>query len=99
MEKPIQLNQANLQEVGSHIPVPNYSRASDKTGIVHIGVGGFHRAHQAYYLHLLNKEGYAQEWGICGIGLREADSKLYDIFKKQDHLYTCLLYTSDAADE
>ena len=95
MEKPIQLNQANLQEVGSHIPVPNYSRASDKTGIVHIGVGGFHRAHQAYYLHLLNKEGYAQEWGICGIGLREADSKLYDIFKKQDHLYTLIVKHPD----
>ena len=95
MEKPIQLNQANLQEVGSHIPVPNYSRASDKTGIVHIGVGGFHRAHQAYYLHLLNKEGYAQEWGICGIGLREADSKLYDIFKKQDHLFTLIVKHPD----
>ena len=77
------------------MPVPNYSRSSNKTGIVHIGVGGFHRAHQAYYLHLLNKRGYAQEWGICGIGLREADSKLHDIFKKQDHLYTLIVKHPD----
>jgi len=95
MKTPIQLQQENLQEVGSHMPVPNYSRSSDKTGIVHIGVGGFHRAHQAYYLHLLNKRGYAQEWGICGIGLREADSKLHDIFKKQDHLYTLIVKHPD----
>ena len=95
MKTPIQLQQENLQEVGSHMPVPNYSRSSNKTGIVHIGVGGFHRAHQAYYLHLLNKRGYAQEWGICGIGLREADSKLHDIFKKQDHLYTLIVKHPD----
>ena len=95
MQNPIQLNQANLQEVGSRMPVPNYSRASDKTGIVHIGVGGFHRAHLAYYLHQLTNGGAASAWGICGIGLREADTKLHDIFKTQDHLYTLLVKHPD----
>lgn len=53
MEISIQLNQENLQEVGSRMPVPKYTRAADTSGIVHIGVGGFHRAHMAYYLHQL----------------------------------------------
>lgn len=91
MKKPILLNQANLGEIGSRMPVPNYSRDSEKTGIVHVGVGGFHRAHLAYYLHQLKDSNAASPWGICGIGLREADTKLHDIFKNQDHLYTLLI--------
>ncbi|MBM1108215.1 mannitol dehydrogenase family protein [Aurantibacter crassamenti] len=91
METPLQLNQENLETLGSRIPVPNYSRSSDKTGIVHIGVGGFHRAHLAYYLHQLKKKDAASSWSICGIGLREADDKLNQIFKKQDHLYTLMV--------
>jgi len=95
MEKPIQLNQANLEQIGSRIPVPTYSRDADNVGIVHIGVGGFHRAHLAYYLHQLKNGGAASEWGICGIGLREADANLYNIFKKQDHLYTLMVKHPD----
>ena len=67
----------------------------DNTEIVHIGVGGFHRAHLAYYLHQLKISGEASDWGICGIGLREADTKLHDIFKKQDHLYTLMVKHPD----
>ena len=95
MKTPIQLQQQNIQEVGSRMPVPTYNRALDKTGIVHIGVGGFHRAHMAYYLHQLKNGGAASEWGICGIGLREADTKLHDIFNKQDHLYTLMVKHPD----
>lgn len=89
MATPIPLNQANLQEVGSQMPVPIYERSADKTDIVHIGVGGFHRAHLAYYLHLLKKDGEASS--LCGIGLRETDTKLHAIFKTQDHLYTLMV--------
>lgn len=95
MKKTRQLNQENLSEIGKGIPVPNYNRTDCKIGIVHIGVGGFHRAHQAYYLHQLKQLGEAKDWNICGIGLREADSKLYDIFKKQDHLYTLMVKHPD----
>ncbi len=91
MKTPIQLQQQNLEEVGSLIPVPTYTRTNNKTGIVHIGVGGFHRAHQAYYLHQLRQLGEASAWNICGIGIREGDQKLHDIFKKQDNLYTLLV--------
>lgn len=94
MKTPIQLHQDNLQEIGGGIPVPNYNRTADNIEIVHIGVGGFHRAHLAYYLHQLNGSA-ASAIGICGIGLREADSTLHDIFKKQDHLYTLMVKHPD----
>lgn len=95
MKTPIQLQQQNLEELGSRIPVPIYNRMDNKIGIVHVGVGGFHRAHQAYYLHQLRQLGEASNWGICGIGLREADTKLSDILKKQDHLYTLMIKHPD----
>jgi len=95
MKTPIQLQQQNLEELGSRMPVPIYNRTDNKIGIVHIGVGGFHRAHQAYYLHQLRQLGEASDWGICGIGLREADAKLNTILKKQDHLYTLMIKHPD----
>ena len=57
-------------------------------GIVHIGVGGFHRAHQAVYLDDLLASGGGMEWGICGVGLRPADSTMRDALVPQDCLYT-----------
>lgn len=94
MKNPIPLNQYNLRELGNRMPVPNYSRASHSADIVHIGVGGFHRAHLAFYLHQLKKRDNVP-WNIIGIGLREADAKLYDIFKIQDHLYTLMVKHPD----
>ena len=91
MEKLTPLKHGNLAEIGKQMPVPTYDRSADRAGIVHIGVGGFHRAHQAYYLHKLRQLGEALEWEICGIGLRQNDQKLHDIFKKQDHLYTLMV--------
>lgn len=93
MGKSIQLKQANLEAIGSRIPVPKYNRSSNKADIVHIGVGGFHRSHLAYYVNQLKKGGAAS--ALCGIGLREGDQKLHDIFKKQDHLYTLLIKHPD----
>ena len=84
----MQLNQANLTQIAKNIPCPTYNRQALKTGIVHVGVGGFHRAHQAYYMHQLLEKYNGLDWGICGVGLREADRKMYDILKKQDYLYT-----------
>ncbi len=95
MKTTIHLNLDKLQELGSRLPVPKYNRSATNIGIVHIGVGGFHRAHQAYYLHQLRQLGEASEWGICGIGLRKSDTKLSDILKTQDHLYTLMVKHPD----
>ncbi|QCW99900.1 mannitol dehydrogenase family protein [Aggregatimonas sangjinii] len=90
MEPVVPLNEQNIEHFKDRLSTPTYSREQSKTGMVHIGVGGFHRAHQAYYTHLLQEKDGASEWGICGIGLREGDRKMHDILKKQDCLYTLI---------
>ena len=91
MIKEIMLNQTNIAELNKKLPVPSYNRNTIKSGMVHVGVGGFHRAHQAYYTHKLQEEFNAQEWGICGIGLRKGDQKIHDVLQKQDGLYTLIV--------
>jgi mannitol 2-dehydrogenase len=91
MKNTIPLNQKNLTQLGNQITIPTFKREIFKTGIVHIGVGGFHRAHQAYYAHKLQEEFNVSEWGICGIGLREGDQKIHDVLQKQDGLYTLIV--------
>jgi mannitol-1-phosphate/altronate dehydrogenase len=56
-------------------------------GVVHFGVGGFHRAHQAMYLDRLMNEGEALDWGICGVGVMPADQKMKEVLDAQDGLY------------
>lgn len=89
----MKLNNTNLSKIAEKLPVPAYDRQQVKTGIVHIGVGGFHRSHQAKYMHQLLQMGEASDWGICGVGLREEDEEMANVLKKQDCLYT--LVTQD----
>ncbi|MEQ9229111.1 MAG: mannitol dehydrogenase family protein [Cyclobacteriaceae bacterium] len=86
----MELNQHNLSQLRGSIKIPDYDRSSLKTGIVHVGVGGFHRAHQAVVVQKLLEMGANEDWGICGVGLREGDRKIAEIFKKQDCLYTLI---------
>ena len=95
MENTLPLNQKNLAPIAERIPCPTYARNELRAGMVHIGVGGFHRAHQAFYTHKLLEKYSASEWGICGIGLREADQKIHDVLKKQDGLYTLIVKHPD----
>ena len=86
----IHLNQESVTSFESRMACPTYDRSTVKTGIVHIGVGGFHRSHQAYYIHKLLGSTEHSEWGICGIGLREGDRNMASVLKKQDCLYTLI---------
>ncbi len=95
MENRLHLSQKNLPQLGSKIPCPDYERNSRNIEIVHIGVGGFHRAHQAFYTHKLFEISKVAGWGICGIGLREGDRKIHDVLKKQDCLYTLIVKHPD----
>ena len=63
---------------------PAYDRASLRTGIVHIGVGAFHRAHQAVYTDTTLEHDPA--WAIAGVSLRSAASR--DALKPQGCLYS-----------
>jgi mannitol 2-dehydrogenase len=74
---------------------PSYDRDEINVGIVHFGVGGFHRAHQAMYVDRLLEMGLAKEWGICGVGVMPADRKMADVMATQDGLYTLLLENAD----
>ena len=91
----IKLNQENIGILADRIACPSYDRKGARAGIVHIGVGGFHRAHQAFYADILMNESGASGWGICGVGLREADRRMSEILKAQDYLYTLIVRNPD----
>jgi mannitol 2-dehydrogenase len=74
---------------------PSYDRDEIGVGIVHFGVGGFHRAHQAMYIDRLLEMGLAREWGICGVGVMPGDRKMADVMAAQDGLYTLVLENPD----
>jgi mannitol 2-dehydrogenase len=81
------------------MPVPAYDRDLVTPGVVHFGVGGFHRAHQAMYHDRLLSEGTAPDWGICGVGVMPADRRMKEVLKAQDGLYTLVLKHSDGTYE
>ena len=69
--------------------MPQYDPASVTPGIVHLGLGGFHRAHMARYTHdLMQAHPDALGWGIVGAGLLPADRRMQESLAPQDNLYT-----------
>ncbi len=85
------LTSATLSQLPSGISVPNYDRSVLKAGIVHFGVGGFHRAHEAVAIDDLLIAGEGQDWAICGVGLLDADRRMRDALVAQDFLYSLTL--------
>jgi len=79
------------------VAVPSYAREDVTVGIVHFGVGGFHRAHQAMYLDRLMNDGQALDWGICGVGVMPFDERMRDALDRQDGLYTLVLKAPDGS--
>ena len=79
---------APLPETADGVGLPNYDRSQITAGIVHFGVGGFHRAHQAMYLDRLMQQGKALDWGICGVGALPHDARMRDVMAAQNGLYT-----------
>jgi mannitol 2-dehydrogenase len=93
----MKLNAHNLPAL--NVPVPAYDRSQTSIGIVHFGVGGFHRAHQAMYIDRLLSQGLARDWGICGVGVLPGDQRMRDALHGQDHLYTLILEHPDGTRE
>ncbi|TDZ21459.1 Mannitol 2-dehydrogenase [Colletotrichum orbiculare MAFF 240422] len=92
---PLKLSSQNLSTIASQqgesrIQVPTYDRNGVKEGIVHVGVGGFHRAHLAVYIDKLMQKHQLRDWAICGVGLRPNDAAMRDVLASQDHLYTVI---------
>ncbi|MFT6897126.1 MAG: mannitol 2-dehydrogenase [Paraglaciecola sp.] len=84
----IKLGNDTLDVLPKNVSTPNYQRASLSPGIIHIGVGNFHRAHQAVYLHKLFNTGQAFDWAIRGAGIKSYDVAMRDKLKTQDWLTT-----------
>ena len=89
----VDLSTRTLATLDARVAIPGYDRSALGGGIVHIGVGGFHRAHQAVYLDELCRQGLT-EWSITGAGVLPADAAMAAALQPQDHLYT--LVTRDA---
>jgi mannitol 2-dehydrogenase len=87
--EPVELKRASLSALPASVRVPAYDHAAVAPGIVHLGLGGFHRAHMARYTHdLMQLDPSAREWGIAGAGLMPSDRRMIDSLAPQDGLYT-----------
>jgi len=90
MGRSVPLKRSSLDRLSPVVQLPGYDRTAITPGIFHIGVGGFHRAHQAVYLDDLLKRPGHERWGYCGIGLLEQDAAMRDVMCSQDCLYSVL---------
>jgi mannitol 2-dehydrogenase len=97
--KPRPLNARTLAYWSDRLPVPAYDRRLVTPGVVHFGVGGFHRAHQAMYHDRLMNAGGALDWGICGVGMMAVDRRMQEALGAQDGLYTLVIKHSDGTYE
>lgn len=82
------LKNETLAAVGAQLSIPQYDRSKLKPGILHVGVGNFHRAHQAIYLDALQNLDFDPDWGICGAGVRAPDAMMRNQLQEQDWLYS-----------
>jgi mannitol 2-dehydrogenase len=91
------LSLAALDRLPKGIDRPRYSRDGLRGGILHIGVGNFHRGHQAVYLDRLFNAGRDHDWALVGAGVRAADSAMRDALMAQDWLTTVVEQGADSS--
>jgi mannitol 2-dehydrogenase len=89
------LNSQTVRTLHPAIGVPGYERTELATGIVHFGVGGFHRSHEAMYVDRLLNQGLAAGWAICGVGTLPSDRSMQQALDAQNCLYTLVLKGTD----
>jgi mannitol 2-dehydrogenase len=99
MSEAVALNRQNLASLADKVPTPAYDPNNVTAGVVHFGVGGFHRAHQAMYHDQLMNQGKALDWGICGVGVMPPDRRMKDALGAQDGLYTMVIKHPDGTYE
>ena len=84
------LSLATLADLPAGVDRPSYARSDLRAGIVHIGVGNFHRAHQAVYLDRLFEQGLDHDWAIVGAGVKPFDAAKREALAGQDWLTTVI---------
>ena len=85
---PVPLSLANLAALPGNVARPGYQRSQLKAGILHFGVGNFHRAHQAVYLDDLFNRGDDHDFAVIGAGVRAEDDAMRRDLLAQDLLTT-----------
>jgi mannitol 2-dehydrogenase len=76
---------ATLSVLPATVDAPLYDRHALRSGVVHFGVGGFHRAHQAVYFDEIARRGLSRQWGVTGVGLHRP--RMREVMRAQDCLY------------
>ena len=84
----MKLNYSSLGSLPTSVSVPSYDIKALQPGIFHIGVGNFHRAHQAMYLDRLFNLGIDHDWGLVGSGIKPGDRRMRLKLQAQDWLTT-----------
>ena len=87
---PVRLRRDSLSDLPATVRTPAYAPSDLTPGIVHIGLGNFHRAHQAWYIHQLMQQGQAHDWAILGAGMRNYDAEMRERLLAQDCLTTLI---------
>ncbi len=90
------LSLATLKEISATAAIPAYDRSALSAGIVHFGVGNFHRAHQAVYLDDLFNAGQDHDWAIIGAGMLPSDASMREKLAAQDFLTTVVEQDNNA---
>lgn len=93
----VSLSLKNLDKLPSGVGRPGYAQSAVSPGIVHIGVGNFHRAHLAVYLDDLFGKGLDHDWGIIGAGVMPSDEKMRQLLASQDYLTTVVEQDNDVS--
>src|SRR6195952_3247500 len=92
--RPVRLSAERLHALDDQLVLPQYKRSAVSPSVVHIGVGGFHRAHQAVYFDDIASKNISMDWGITGVGLH--NPAMGAALSQQDNLYTVLVRSEDA---
>jgi mannitol 2-dehydrogenase len=93
----VALARATLGALPRGVAAPAYDPAKLRPGIVHIGVGNFHRAHQAVYLDDVFARGFGTDFAIVGAGIRDTDRAMRAALEKQDWLSTVIAQDAGGA--
>ncbi|WP_417425365.1 mannitol dehydrogenase family protein [Hoeflea sp.] len=82
------LAEKSLNSLPGNVRIPNYDRTTLSPGVLHVGIGNFHRAHQASYFHRLFELGQDHDWAIIGAGVMQFDAAMRQKLAGQDWLTT-----------
>jgi mannitol 2-dehydrogenase len=91
----VKLSRAALDDLPPGVGRPAYGRDGLRAGIVHFGVGNFHRAHMGVYLDTLMNAGRDHDWAVLGAGVMPGDARMRAALEGQDWLSTVVTQTAE----